>query len=49
MNDRFSEQQFPQGPASQPLDPEGQWMSFVKWLHADEGINTASPCLQLKY
>ncbi len=26
MNDRFSEQRILEGPAAQPLDPEGQWV-----------------------
>ncbi len=33
MSDRFGQLRLPPGAASQPLDPEGHWAAYVKWLH----------------
>ena len=42
MNEYFADKRLPQGPASQPLDPDGHWAAYVAWLHAEEGIDAAS-------
>jgi len=39
MNEYFGDKRLPQGPASQPLDPDGHWAAYVAWLHAEEGID----------